>query len=102
MKFLQYVLPKFIITYLVQLLCCFAFAFATMCCSGDLDGREVNIQVPPKGSDKGGGVVDLNIPNQLANEVFRYAANAKGKQTGQLDNWTNRMTDRQRDIQTDR
>ena len=66
-----------------------------MCCSGDLDGREVNIQVPPKGSDKGGGVVDLNIPNQLANEVFRYAANAKGKQTGQLDNWTNRMTDRQ-------
>ena len=61
-----------------------------MHCLGDLDGREVNVQVPPKGSDKGAGVVDLNMPNQLANEVFRYAASGKGMQTGQEDRFTDR------------
>ena len=49
---------------------------------GELDGREVNVQVPPKG-DKGGqgqGVIDLNNPTQMASDVFRFAQGAgKGK-----------------------
>lgn len=53
-----------------------------------MDGREVNIQVPPKGTDKGGpgaGVIDLNNPTQMASDIFRFANSAKGRQVDRDD-----------------
>ena len=47
--------------------------------TGEMDAREINIQVPPKqGAEKGQGVIDLSNPTQMASEVFRFANGGKG------------------------
>jgi hypothetical protein len=47
---------------------------------GEMDGREINIQVPPKGGAEKGGpnIMDLSNPTQMASEVYRFTNSSKG------------------------